>query len=201
MLTRQQARKVLKGGAVQLRHEQLECKLPADTPQRIVKQIQRAKRLKKGMRLQVQPHEMIEGSGFLDWLKSLGNMIKTPLKILAPVLKPIAKEVGAPIVSQYTGIPTDVLKQGVDVTASLAGIGVRGRKPKLSDDWNTMMNPQHPVFGRQPMLPAMDMSAVVHRGQGVMFDAKQYQNPFKPVVPNYTAGGRMRGGSFKPGGY
>lgn len=228
-LTQKQARKVLRGGAIQLKPEQLSMDgLPADTPMRIQKQLQRAMRLSKGMRLKLEPHEMIEGSGFLDFIKSLGNMVLTPFRKLAPVLKPVAKAIApvvAPIIASKTGIPItgDILEKGVDVVGNLAGVGMRrggaaaprGRVsrqsvPKLQDNMSTMMGAQHPVFMTQPILPPMDMSAAVRKnagvqsGAGVMFDSKQFMNPFTPVVPNYTSGGSFklsgkgkRGGSFR----
>lgn len=220
-LTQKQARKVLKGGAIQLKPEQLSMDgLPADTPMRIQKQLKRAIRLSKGMRLKLEPEEMIEGSGFLDFIKSLGNMVLTPFRKLAPVLKPVAKAIApvvAPIIASKTGIPItgDILEKGVDVVGNLAGVGMRrggaaprGRVskqsvPKLQDNMSTMMGAQHPVFMQQPILPPMDMSRAVRKnlgvqsGAGVMFDSKQFMNPFTPVVANYTAGAGQKAGSFK----
>lgn len=227
--TKEQVRKLMRYKPVQLKASQVGSgmKVHHEMPIHHKKAIRKATRLQKGVRLAFQPHELIEGSGFLDWLKSLGNMIVGPAKALAPVLKPLAKEIGAPIVSRYTGIPTDVLKQGVDLTASLAGVGVKKqRKPKkvvfdvpssfvppktkLQDDFSTLVNPQHPIYKTSIQLPPHDLSGIMTtptmRGKGIGFttDVKQYTNPFTPlsIPPTFSSGGsfRVAGGSFKPAG-
>lgn len=172
-LTPNQIRKVKRGHMLQLSYDQINPNASHEHslvlhPEN-AKKIMKAIKSKKGVRLGLTQPEL-EGSGFWDFVKSLGNMIATPAKALAPILKPIAKELGAPIVSKYTGIPTDVVKQGVDITAQLAGVGVRGGKRKKAK------------------MPSKQYSLL-----------EQETGP-TPVKLQPAGGRMPRGGSFRPSG-
>ena len=219
-----QVKKMLKLKPVQLKAEQVGCgmKVHSGMPVRHKKALHQAMKKRKGVRIAFTPDELIEGSGFMDWLRSLGNMIKTPLKALAPVLKPVAKAIApvvAPIIASKTGIPItgDILEKGVDVVSNLAGVGVHGRRKytrggevKLQDNYSTLINPQHPIYQKQVQLPSHDMSAVITQkaisGSGVLYtmNPRDYIDQSTPLLvpPTYTAGGSFRtaGGSFKPAG-
>ena len=223
-LTKQQAKKLMKGGAIQVKHSQLGVEnLPSDFPPHILKAIHRAMRQGKGMRMKFEPQHLVSGSGIFDWLKSIASSVaqtilpfgKQVAKYGAPIVKQLAPVI-APAISKYTGLPisSEMVSSVADVTGKVAGSGVKRKtsttKYQLADDSSTIMNPQHPVFGYQPQLPPPgDLTKALHPrqgeppklGAGVMTDSSQFINPFIPIPLNYTAGGSFKlGKGMKRGG-
>lgn len=224
-----QIKKMLKMKPVQLKAEQIGSgmKVHSGMPVRHKKALHQAMKKRKGVRIAFTPDELIEGSGFLDWLKSLGNMVTLPFKKLAPVLKPVAKAIApivAPIIASKTGIPItgDLLEKGVDVVGNLAGVGVHGKRKytrggasgqvvKLQDNFSTLLNSQHPIYKTaEKYQQPHDLSAVLSQkaisGKGVLYsmNPRDYLDQSTPlsIPPTFTSGGSFRtaGGSFKPAG-
>lgn len=208
-LTKKQIGALMKGRGVQLKPSQIGTGHPvhAGFPMKHRKALMKAMKNQKGVRLKFEPYEL-EGAGIMDWLRSLGNMIKTPLKALAPVLKPVAKAIApvvAPIIASKTGIPItgDILEKGVDVVGNLAGVGfkpagygARGRGTQLSSDSSTMMTPVHPVMRFQPQFTGHDVRRTIQgqKGAGIVFNPSQFQNSWVPQ-------NRTGGAGFRAAGY
>lgn len=190
-LTKPQARALIKGKGVQLKHSQLgdgkEVPLPAD----IMKRLERAH--KKGMGARVRlTDEYIHGSGIFDWIKEnvlapVGNVAKTVLgNVAAPLL--------TSVVQKKLGV--GMKKKGGSFRVAGAGSGgsfkPSGRgAPRLRDDDSLVIAPQHPVMMFQPQLPAHDMSSVM-RGRGMVVDPMKMNIKSDITLPTYTRGAGAR---------
>lgn len=186
-LTKPQARALIKGKGVQLKHSQLgdgkEVPLPAD----IMKRLERAH--KKGMGARVRlADEYIHGSGFFDWVKEnvlapVGNIAKTVLgNVAAPLL--------TSVVQKKLGV--GMKKKGGSFRVAGGSFKPAGRgAPRLSDNDSLAMAPQHPVMMFQPQLPPHDMSAVL-RGRGLVVDPMKMNLKSDIVLPTYTRGAGAR---------
>ena len=222
-LTKAQVRKLMKHQAVQLKPHQIGTGvlLHKDFPMKQRKALMKAHRSKKGMRLKFEPHELMMGSGFWDWLKGAAetvynvvakpfvNTAKAVYKPLAEVARPLVRQYApeiAKVASTYTGVPisTEQVLGAEKLSKDILGVGVgkgrvmraRGGAMMLSDTSATMMAPQHPVFGFQPQFTGHDIRRVIQKptsGGAIVLDPRQAQNVYKPPVSG-------RGG-FKPAGY
>lgn len=189
-LTKAQARKLAKGHTIQVKHSQLSGgALPDGFPVHLRKQIAKAMKTKKGMRMQLSPHEL-QGAGIMDWLKSLVNMVKVGAKPILSIGKPLIKAAApiiAPAIAAKTGLPisADMVSGTADAVGNLAGVGVKTTRKKtssrritpvdvedslpvrISSNSNTMLSSsgQHPIFKTQPQVADQSM-ARVFRGQG-----------------------------------
>lgn len=143
-LTHPQFKKLKKGHHAQIAHHQLgEGKHFVLVHPHKAQKIYKAHRAGKGHRLHLSPEEFehtAHAGGFLDFLKSIGNMVMTGFKPILKVAKPLAKAAApiiAPAISKYTGLPisSEMVSGTADVVGNLAGVGIRGRghsHPKAS---------------------------------------------------------------------
>jgi hypothetical protein len=190
-LTKPQARALVKGKGIQVKHSQFgdgkEMPLPADLEKRMM----RAMRAGKGARLRIQPE--IHGEGVFDWLKE--NILAPIGSVAKSVLPGLVQSVAAPVL---TGVLTKKLgggskKKGGSYKVAGKGEGgsFRVAGGELSDNSSLMMAPQHPVMKFQPQLPPHDMSSVyVRSGRGLIVQPSQVKHDV--VVPDNSRGAGMR---------
>jgi hypothetical protein len=227
-LTDKNARKLLKHKPVQLKASQIGTgvKVHPDMPMRHKKALMKAMKLKKGVRLQFSPEELIQGSGFFDWLynniaKPFVNVAKSAYRPLAEVARPLVRQYAPEIAkaaSTYTGVPisTEQVLGAEKLSKDILGVGMKRMKggalktnktrgvrdmSGIQDNYSTLISPQHPIFQTNQQMPAQDMYGAMQqmRGSGmVLKTAPQDYFSFTPLLnkPDYTSGG-----SFLPAGY
>jgi len=188
-LTDKNARKLMKHKPVQLKASQIGkgVKVHPDMPMRHKKAIMKAMKMRKGVRLQFSPEELIQGSGFWDWIKSAAetvynvvakpfvNTAKAVYKPLAEVARPLVRQYAPEIAkaaSTYTGVPisTEQVLGAEKLSKDILGVGMkRGGALKtnktrgvrdmsgLQDNYSTLLSTQHPIFQTNQQMPSQDM--------------------------------------------
>ena len=186
-ITPKNARKLLKYKPVQLKATEIGCgvKIHPDMPLRHKKALMKAYKNKRGVRLHFMPEELVQGTGFFDWLydniaKPFVNVVKSTYKPLAEVARPLVRQFAPEIAtaaSSLTGLP--ITKEHVlgaeDLSKKVLGVGVKKPRTRggaiktnktravndlsgIQDNYSTLLSPQHPIFQtNQPYLPAQDM--------------------------------------------
>jgi len=185
-LTDKNARKLLKHKPVQLKASQIGkgVKVHPDMPMRHKKALMKAMRMRKGVRLQFSPEELIQGSGFFDWLydniaKPFVNVVKSTYKPLAEVARPLVRQFAPEIAtaaSSLTGLP--ITKEHVlgaeDLSKKVLGVGMKKPRTRggalktnktrgvrdmsgIQDNYSNLLSPQHPIFQTNQQMPSQDM--------------------------------------------
>jgi len=159
-LTDKNVRKLLKNLPVQLKAHQIGSgvKIHPDMPIRHKKALARAMRSKKGVRIQFTPQELIQGSGFWDWLKGAAqtvynvvakpfvNTAKAVYKPLAEVARPLVRQYApeiAKVATTYTGVPisTEQVLGAEKLSKDILGVGMkRTRGGALKTNKNRAVN-------------------------------------------------------------
>jgi hypothetical protein len=108
------------------------------------KKVQKAKKSSKGVRLHLSQNE-VAGSGFLDWIKDVGNKIADAgnwvkhnvidsyfyQKNIRPIAHDIVASTVKPVVSSYTGPLSGVANQGIDAIGNSTGaFGLKHHKKR-----------------------------------------------------------------------
>ena len=159
-LTDKNVRKLLKNLPVQLKAHQIGSgvKIHPDMPIRQKKALARAMRSKKGVRIQFTPQELIQGSGFWDWLKGaaqtiwekgikpVANVVQSAYKPLMQVARPLVRQFNEPIakaITSYTGIPVsgEQVLGAEKLSKDILGVGLkRTRGGALKTNKNRAVN-------------------------------------------------------------
>lgn len=145
-LSDKNVKKLLKHLPVQLKHEQIGrgMRVHPDMPARHQKALKKAMRLRKGVRLQFLPDELVEGSGFWDWLKGAAetvyntvakpfvNVVKSSYRPIMEVARPLVKQYApeiAKVASTYTGLPisTEQVLGAEKLSKDILGVGMQRR--------------------------------------------------------------------------
>jgi len=230
-ITPKNARKLLKYKPVQLKATEIGSgvKIHPDMPLRHKKALMKAHKNKRGVRLHFMPEELVQGTGFFDWLynniaKPFVNVVKSTYKPLAEVARPLVRQFAPEIAtaaSSFTGLP--ITKEQVlgaeELSKKVLGVGMKKggalktnktRAVKdlsgLQDNYSTLLSTQHPIFQtNQPSLPAQDMYGAMQqmgvplRGYGVNFT--ENSKDYLSFGPVLNKPNYTAGGSFVPSGY
>jgi hypothetical protein len=191
-MSKNQGRKALRGGSIQLSKHQLKSSQPnieLVLHPANARKLEKAMKANKGCRLQLSPAEL-EGAGILDWLKSAGNWIKSNIidkPFYQTAVKPLVRglvDVGTSMVPG--GIAQDVVKKGADwIGRETGAFGLKkGKKTQsVKRDFSRLIDMQHPAMQSPPAhLPPIG-------GRGKSKKSKQ--------CPHCGGGS----GSFLPAGY
>ena len=211
-LSHEQVKRLHKGETVQLKHDQVgrgEHKLMLSKSK--ATKMMTAHRSGKGMRLHMSPAE-ISASGLS--LKDVGNALKKGYQLYQKNVKPLvgqqiragltnAIKVGAPALAAAVGMPeaspalaaladkyaASAVNAVGDVTGAFGLPHGKHKKKmlRIKDDYNTLLQHQHPAMN--PHLPLPDQSH------------PQYTNIGAGVVHHHHFHHHTKGGSFLPAGY
>jgi hypothetical protein len=173
------------------------------------KKIQKAKRVRKGVRLHLSHHEM-EGSGLFDFLRNAWNTVKNKVidtQFYQNTVRPIAKQGVNQLIDTFVPAPArDIAHKGADFVGDKTGaFGLRQhslnkKRVALSNNMSRMIAPEHPSFN--PGLPLRPIGGEVG----------QYRPPKKTACSKRVSSrgqrkskrkgkSQLSGSSFLPSGY
>ena len=194
-LTPTQAKRLLKGQATLLKHEQMEggdveIHMSAKKHRRLMRNMSK----KKGYKLSLSPEEL-DGGGLKDWMQKAGTFIKDKIvkpyqSVVKPVVGPMIRkslakalpaaagaaatmlgqpELAAPAAALASKIAAPLVNKIGDVTHAygLGGAGVEKHHHRLESNSSNFLNPSHPAM--HPILPPHDMSYGAYERHGGSF--------------------------------